>query len=314
LTNSDPTGKCNTIRLLEHFVEREHLCLVFEAMDMNLRSLLKKYGKGVGLGIPAVRVMAFKILKALHHLKVNRVLHCDLKPDNMLVSQDRSEVKIADLGSASLSTEEIVPTPLLVSRYYRAPELILGLKYDHAIDMFAFGCCLYEFATGTFLLKSKDNNDHLRMILEMRGMFPKKFLAKGLFTKDHFDDSGRFMERVRDPVSGKDIAIPRTFGAKPIRNITKELLDSFSDCSASDKELAPLLADLIDRCLLAVPELRITPEEALQHTFFTKQTIVPTTGQSSVSPTPPTTSASVISNSAAALTVGTSTGSPTLSL
>jgi len=191
---------------------------------------------------------------------------------------------VADLGSACLSTEEIVPTPLLVSRYYRAPEVILGMKYDHAIDMFAFGCCLYEFATGAFLLKSQNNNEHLRMILEMRGMFPKKFLAKGMFTRDHFDDVGRFMETIKDPVSGKLIAKLITFGAKTSRNIGAELTESFLNCSAADKELVPLLADLIDRCLAVVPENRITPEDALLHPFFTKQATTPTTTASSSPP------------------------------
>jgi len=147
--------------------------------------------------------MAFKILKALAHLKQNHVIHCDLKPDNMLVSQDRSEVKVADLGSACLSTEEIVPTPILVSRYYRAPEIILGHNYGHPLDMFAFGCCLFEFATGKILLRSKDNNDHIRMLLDIKGPFSKKFLSRGRFTNEHFDDSGRFMERVKDDVTGK---------------------------------------------------------------------------------------------------------------
>jgi serine/threonine-protein kinase PRP4 len=308
LTNGDPEGKCNTVRLHDYFVEREHLCLVFEAMDMNLRSLLKKYGKNVGLGLLAVRIMAFKILKALALLKANNIIHCDLKPDNMLVSQDRSEVKVADFGSACMSNEEIIPTPLLVSRYYRAPEIILGHVYGPALDMFSFGACLYEFATGKILLRSKDNNDHLKLLLEIKGIFPKKFLTQGAFAHEHFDPNGRFLEHVKDIATGKDIARALLFN-KPTRNITEEILDSFSDCNATERELVSHLADLVHKCLTILPEQRITPEEALQHPFFAKSAAATTTNTNST-PTPAGASATTSNTN----TPTTNSISPTKSL
>ena len=96
--------------------------------DLNLRELTKKYGRGIGLNIRAVRPYAAQMFWALYHLANCGVLHSDIKPDNILVSEDRTSVKLCDFGSAMFQGENEV-TPYLVSRYYRAPEVILGLKY-----------------------------------------------------------------------------------------------------------------------------------------------------------------------------------------
>lgn len=96
--------------------------------DLNLRELTKKYGRGIGLNIRAVRPYAAQLFWALYHLQNCGVLHSDIKPDNILVSEDRTSVKLCDFGSAMFQGENEV-TPYLVSRYYRSPEVILGLKY-----------------------------------------------------------------------------------------------------------------------------------------------------------------------------------------
>jgi len=163
-----------------------------------------------------------------------------------------------------------VETPLLVSRFYRAPEIVLGLKYDFSMDMFSYGCCLFEFSTGDTLFKSKNNNEHLRMIMEIRGMFPKKMLTKGKFTLEHFDENFRFLEHIFDPVSKKEIVQPKMI-AKPSRNITKELIQSFNPTTDREKDLVRQLSDLIDKCLTPDPNKRLTPEEALLHPLFSKR-------------------------------------------
>ena len=68
------------------------------------------------------------MLISLYHLRNCGVLHADVKPDNILVSASRTMVKLADFGSAMFSGDNEI-TPYLVSRFYRAPEVILGLKY-----------------------------------------------------------------------------------------------------------------------------------------------------------------------------------------
>ena len=95
---------------------------------MNLRELISKFGRNVGLNVTAVGLYAAQTLDALKHLKSNRVVHADIKPDNILVNDKFSKVKICDFGSA-MTSGEIEVTPYLVSRFYRAPEVILGLPY-----------------------------------------------------------------------------------------------------------------------------------------------------------------------------------------
>ena len=198
---SDPEGKFNNIRLLGEFMDREHLCLVFEPMDLNLRQLIKKTG-GKGLNLNAIRVYGFKLLKALLQLRKEGIIHADMKPDNILVNDSRTVVKLADLGSA-MEEHEYEPTPLLVSRFYRSPEIILGLRYSYPLDMFSFACVMYELATGKPMLRSRDNNHHLLLLTEYKGAPPKPLLRNALFRTQYFDEQSRFLETVVDTTLGK---------------------------------------------------------------------------------------------------------------
>jgi len=265
LRDSDPEGKWNNIQLLDDFEDRDHLCLVFEPMDCNLRQLLKKCG-GQGISLVGVRCYAAKLLRALLQLYNLGIIHGDLKPDNMLVSKDRTQVKIADLGSA-LELSEAIPTPLLGSRFYRAPEIILGLPFSQSIDMFAFGACLYELATGKFLLKSRDNNHHLALIQAMKGPVPKRLIQKAYF-KEYFDESGSFLATQPDPVFADQQIVRKTRIDKPTRDITAELAESYDTTDAKEKKMVALLGDLIERCTEIDDARRITPQQALRHELF----------------------------------------------
>lgn len=126
LAEADREGRRHCIRLLGSFEYRNHLCLVFEPMDMDLRALTKRYGRGIGLSLSAVRVYAQQMLVALLHLKNCGVLHADIKPDNILVNDRRTVLKLCDFGSAMFAGDNEI-TPYLVSRFYRSPEVRLGI-------------------------------------------------------------------------------------------------------------------------------------------------------------------------------------------
>jgi serine/threonine-protein kinase PRP4 len=129
LRDNDPNDQSFVIRLQGTFEHRNHLCLVFESLDQNLREILKRYGKnGGGISLLAIRAYAQQLFSALELLSRTEILHADLKPDNILISADKQRVKLADLGSASDVTENEI-TPYLVSRFYRAPEI--GTRVMH---------------------------------------------------------------------------------------------------------------------------------------------------------------------------------------
>ena len=128
ICDRDPDNKRHCVRLLSHFEFRNHVAMVFDYEQMNLRETLKKFGKDVGINIGAVRMYARQLLVALRHLADLKVVHADIKLDNILCSGDLKQVKLCDFGSAFRETDtDNDPTPYLVSRFYRAPEIILGL-------------------------------------------------------------------------------------------------------------------------------------------------------------------------------------------
>lgn len=267
LNQNDPEDKKHIIRLLRHFDHKGHMCLVFEALSADLREVLKKFGRNIGLNLKAIRSYAQQMFLALGHLKKCQILHADLKPDNMLVSERRNVLKICDLGTAAFAADAEV-TPYLVSRFYRAPEVILGMPFDFAIDMWSVGCTLFELYTGRILFAGADNNQMLRAIQECRGKFPHRMLKRASLAARHFDADGNFFSQERDPVTGKMVVRPvafhRTSAGKDLRG---RLSGNAKGLPPAELREHAAFVDLLDRCLQLDPARRITPHEALRHAF-----------------------------------------------
>ncbi|GAQ04411.1 serine/threonine-protein kinase prp4 [Aspergillus lentulus] len=269
LREADPEDKKHVIRFERHFDHKGHLCMVFENLSMNLREVLKKFGRDVGLNLRAIRAYAQQIFLGLSLLRKCNILHADLKPDNLLVNEQRNVLKVCDLGSASPATENEI-TPYLVSRFYRAPEIILGIPYDHAIDVWSIGCTLFELYTGKILFTGRNNNQMLRSIMECRGKYPPKLLRKGTLTHQHFDDMLNFHSTEEDKITGRLVTKVLDF-KKPTRDLRTRLMGKNAKgmTDGEAKELA-LFVDLLDRCLSLNPEKRCTPAEALRHPFIAR--------------------------------------------
>jgi serine/threonine-protein kinase PRP4 len=269
LREADPEDKKHVIRFERHFDHKGHLCMVFENLSMNLREVLKKFGRDVGLNLRAIRAYAQQIFLGLSLLRKCNILHADLKPDNLLVNEQRNVLKVCDLGSASPATENEI-TPYLVSRFYRAPEIILGIPYDHAIDVWSIGCTLFELYTGKILFTGRNNNQMLRSIMECRGKYPPKLLRKGTLTHQHFDDMLNFHSTEEDKITGRLVTKVLDF-KKPTRDLRTRLMGKNAKgmTDGEAKELA-LFVDLLERCLSLNPEKRCTPAEALKHPFIAR--------------------------------------------
>jgi len=267
LKQADPDDKKHVVRLERTFEHRGHLCLVFESLSMNLRDVVKRFGKDVGLNIRAVRVYAKQLFLALNLLKKCNIMHADIKPDNILVNEQKTVLKLCDLGSASDASESDI-TPYLVSRFYRAPEIILGAPYDPALDVWSIGCTLYELYTGKILLPGRSNNHMLLLMMELRGRFNTKMIKKAQFGDVYFDEMGAFVSIDRDRVTGADV-VRHVHISKPSRDLRTRLMPPAS-AKLQDEEVKVITSfiDLLDKCLALDPSRRITPKDALNHSFL----------------------------------------------
>jgi len=265
VNNTDPDDKYHCLRLFRNFFHKQHLCMVFEPLSMNLREVLKKYGKNVGLHIKAVRSYAQQMLLALKIMKKANIVHADIKPDNILVNESKLLLKLADFGSASHVAENEI-TPYLVSRFYRAPEVILGMKYDFAIDLWSSGATFYELYTGKIMFPGQSNNHMLKMFMDFKGKIPNKIIRKGQFKDNHFDSSCCFLYHDIDKVTQREKVVNMPVVNKS-RNLESELTGG-NKLPEDQMRKVSQLRDFLDKIHMIDPAKRISLNQCLTHPFI----------------------------------------------
>ncbi|RZC72971.1 hypothetical protein C5167_048442 [Papaver somniferum] len=231
---------------------------------MNFREVLDNFGRDIGLNITAVRAYAKQLFISLKHLKECGVLHCDIKPGNVLVNKAKNYLKFRDFGISMFARKNEI-TPYLVSRFYRAPEVIIGLPYDHPMDIWSVGCSLYELYSGKVPFPGRSNNDMLRLHMELKGPFPKKMLRKGAFADQHFDQVQHFHATEEDLVTKRSVK-------RLLLNIKQKSISTIVPGSYSeDRKMLADFKDLLERTLVLDPDKRITVSQALTHPFILGQ-------------------------------------------
>eukprot|EP00731_Ephydatia_muelleri_P036624 Em0293g1a len=281
LRKQDADGTHNIIHLIDHFTFRNHVCLTFELLSMNLYELIKR-NKFQGFSSALVRKFGHSILQCLDTLYRNRIIHCDLKPENILLKQPgRSGLKVIDFGSSCYDHQRIYT--YIQSRFYRAPEVILGGKYGMPIDMWSFGCILAELLTGYPLFPGEDEADQLACTMEILGMPPQKLLDACKRTRTFF--SSRNHPRYCTVSTNPDGTVQYGSGRSKRGKIrgppgSKELSKALKCCDD------PLLLDFLQRCLEWDPAVRMTPPQALRHGWLRRRLPAGAQGSSSRAPPP----------------------------
>lgn len=263
---------------------RSHCVFLFEFLPFNLREVLSKFGKNVGINLTAVRSYARQLLCALAHLEKHRVVHADLKPDNILVSANFSTVKLADFGSAFFETDhDNDPTPYLVSRFYRPPEVILGLEYDRSVDLWSASATLAELFTGSVLFPGKSNNDMLVRFMDAMGPFSHKMVRRHSMSytrmglQPHFEvgitgGTYRLRKQEVDRVTGQPVCRSvNVLSARADARLAQKLLLSSKGGTSSERAEVLKFADLLNRCLALDPARRLLVRDALRHEFFIRR-------------------------------------------
>ena len=214
---------------------------------MNLFELIKAHSfRGFSLRI--VRRFTKQILASLNILKQKKVIHCDLKPENILLRHPlHAEIKVIDFGSSCFENEKVYT--YIQSRFYRSPEVILGMTYGMPIDMWSVGCILAELFTGIPIFPGENEQEQLACIMEVFGPPEKHLIEKSTRKKLFFDSMGK--PRLTVSTKGKR------------RRPSSKTLQSVLKC---DDEA---FLDFIARCLRWDPERRLKPEDAIRHEFIT---------------------------------------------
>ena len=126
---------------------------------------------------------------SLKFLRRQRVIHCDLKPENILLRQpNKSSIKMIDFGSSCFDDERVYT--YIQSRFYRAPEVILGATYDCGIDMWSLACILAELYTGYPLFPGENEAEQMACVMEINGVPPRSLLDRSERGKKYFESSG----------------------------------------------------------------------------------------------------------------------------
>lgn len=177
----------NILNYCDHFHFRGHMCIVSEALSMNLYQFSKLNGhRGVSLAI--TKFFLRKIIIGLEFIHKMNIVHCDIKPENIMLSFPHDydplqpinmrnfKVKIIDFGSSSLKSETTFT--YIQSRFYRAPEVIFGTDYGFEIDLWSLGCLAAEVFTGAPLFPGKTEIEQIAFFLELFGAPSSRYILK----------------------------------------------------------------------------------------------------------------------------------------
>ncbi|KAJ8258976.1 hypothetical protein COCON_G00179880 [Conger conger] len=248
IRKEDSENCYNVIHMKEHMTFRNHICIVFELQGMDLYKLIRN-NNFHGFTLFQTHHYAVALVTSLQMLHRKQIIHCDLKPENILLSEKKhGNIKLADFGCSFYEHQK--GYTYVQTRFYRAPEVILGIPYGTAIDMWSLGCILAELNTGYPLFCGTNEVDQLACIMEVLGMPPDDIVQLAPRNKAFFDSEGQPKNLTRRPPNSRDLA-------SVLKNV-----DS-------------LFLDFMKRCLVWDPAERMTAEEAAQHPWLLKGKVPP---------------------------------------
>jgi len=205
-----------------------------ELMDTDLHHIIRSNQE---LSEEHSQYFLYQILRGLKYIHSANVIHRDLKPSNLLVNAN-CDLKICDFGLARPSSESDMMTEYVVTRWYRAPELLLNsTDYSAAIDVWSVGCIFMELINRQPLFPGRDHMHQMRLITEVIGTPTDDELG---FIRN--EDARKYMRH-----------LPQ-FPRRPFVSLFPRM--------------QPVALDLIERMLTFNPLQRITVEEALEHPYL----------------------------------------------
>ena len=183
------------------------------------------------------KLYAYQMMLSLKYLHSKGIAHRDIKPQNILVEPKTNKIKVCDFGSAKKLIQGQKSISYICSRFYRAPELIFGATdYTNQIDVWSMGCVISELVLGRPMFPGATTSDQLVEIIRILGTPTKDDICS---MNPHFKDH-KFPDV-------KPIPFEKIFKNRIIP-------DNF--------------LDLLSKLLVYNPQIRLTPEKALEHAYF----------------------------------------------
>ena len=278
--SQESADEYNFVRAYECFTHKNHTCLVFEMLEQNLYDFIKR-NKFSPLPLKCIRPVLQQVLTALSKLKQLGLIHADLKPENIMLVDPIGQpfrVKVIDFGSASHVSKAVCST-YLQSRYYRSPEVLLGLPFCEAIDMWSLGCVIAELFLGWPLYPGSSEYDQIRYIIQTQGLPTDHMLNNATKTTRFFvqgTSSCYPFWRLKTPEEHEQ---ETNIKSKEVRKYIFNCLDDMAQINLpmnlvgsellAEKADRKEFIDLLKRMLVLDQEHRISPHEALNHNFVT---------------------------------------------
>ena len=256
--------RCLTV--VDYMYHKEHLIIVTELLLDNLYEFSKfnrnpANNQAPYFTIGRLQKISKQILTALKFVHSLNLIHCDLKPENVLFeSYARAEIKVIDFGSSCFVTDRL--SSYVQSRCYRAPEVILGcLPYDQKVDLWSLGCIVAELWTGSVLFLNDSSQSLLARVNGVLGPFPTWMLHSGrhvpnMFLQHSSGDPDLFIELDgAGVVSGK---------GRLLQLLVPKKTSLYQRMRIDDAEFLDFLTGLLQ----IDPALRMTAEEGLAHPWL----------------------------------------------
>jgi len=257
-------------------------CLVFELLSVNLYELMKQNGYR-GLSWSLLRMFLKQLLDALSVLQRAKIIHCDLKPENVLLNKLTSpDITLIDFGSACFEYQTVYS--YIQSRFYRSPEVLVGLPYNSTIDLWSFGCIAAELYLGLPLFPGITQHNQMQRIIKFIGGPPSAMLDKGKNTKKFFKvdasqpGSPRYTLKTAEEYAADtrtEVGIHKTYFKG---STLKEVVDLYPmRRGLNDAQKAQELEDrrsflhFLQGFLRWDAAARWTPQMALRHPFLQRQ-------------------------------------------